>query len=178
MNRLGVILVVALVVGSGAALGTGEPLATVAFDDNPDGWFTPATLAAYGDDLDERVVPGERVFTGHPAYVMESDDARLVFDRPRIHYFAVTFRGTSHGDRQYRRLAAALSNGSAPYAIGNEMTTLMLQWDGAAPARQAFEEHYCAVDEPETQRLYNRTGATLYRYQPDCPADRRPQIAR
>lgn len=176
MNHRAAVLVTAVVIGTVASMATGQPFAAVAFGSGDGDWFTTGNLDDYGDDLDERLAPGERVFSGHPAYVAESDDARLVFDRPRVHYFAVTFRGTEMGDRQYRRLATALSNGSVPLAIDNTMTTNFLRWDGATPARQAFEAHYCAVSDDATRELYDRTNATLYRHAPSCSADRRPEI--
>lgn len=175
-DRRAIVLAVVIVLGGGTSMATGHPFSNVALDGNDDGWFTTENLDAYGDDLDGRLEPGEWVFSAHPAYVMESDDARLVFDRPRTHYFAITFQGTNVGDRQYQRLARAFANGSVPYAIVDNTTRNMLSWEGAFFARKAFEDYYCRVDDDETQALYNRTDATLYRYAWTCPDDRRPDI--
>lgn len=168
------VLVLAVITSFGAAF----PLTNVLLYGNADGWFTPSNLDDYGESLDKRLEPGDVVFTGHPAYVIESEDSELLFDRPRLHYFAVTYRGTPLGDRQYRRIAAALRNGTAEYAIGNDMTRNMLGWTGSAPARNAYLNNFCAVADPQTQRLYDRTNATLYRYVGNdyCPPGRRPTI--
>lgn len=178
MNRVRGLLLATVALSVVVSFGAAFPLTNTMLNDNADGWFTTNNLNEYGNDLDQRVANGEWVFTGHPAYLIDSDNARLVFDRSRVHYFAITFRGTELGDRQYERLAAALSNGSAQYAINHDMTKNMLQWDGAQPAREAFVANYCAVDEPVTQRLYAQTGGRLLRYvgNETCPPERRPVV--
>lgn len=178
MNRLQHILVGAIVIGILASTLTAFPLMNVVLYDNADGWFTMDNIDDYGDDLDSRSNNTVVVFTAHPSYVMGSDDARLLFDRPRIHYFAITLRGTELGDQQYERIATALRDGRVSYAINDNMTTNMLQWDGAGDARQALRENYCAVQEPDTQQLYNQTGATLHEYvgNDTCAPGDRPSV--
>lgn len=178
MNRLRGVLVATVVLAVVVSFGGAYPITNTLMQDNADGWFTTANLNEYGDDLNGRLDSGDVVFSGHPAYVIESDDARLVFNRPRVHYFAVTFRGTELGDRQYQNLADRLNSGEVPYAINNDMTRNMLRWDGAQPAREAFIRNYCEVDEADAQRLYDRTNATLYEYVGDgaCPSVDRPAV--
>lgn len=163
MNKLAALLVVAIVLGAGASAATSHPFGNVAFDDNTDGWFTTSNLEAYGDDLDQRI-EGQSgyVFTGHPAYVMDSQKARLLFDMPRIHYFAIMWNNTQAGNQMYANLTVALRDGRAKWAINNTMTDTLLEKNETA--RNAFNANYCRVDDPETRALYNRTDATLYRW--------------
>lgn len=178
MNRLRGILVATVALSIVVSFGGAYPLTNTLVYDNADGWFTTGNLNEYGDDLDGRLDNGDVIFSGHPAYVIESDDARLVFDRPRVHYFAVTFRGTSLGDQQYRELADTLNSGRVPYVINNDMTRNMLRWNGSGVARQAFLTNYCRVQDADAQRLYDRTNATLYEYVggATCESERQPSV--
>jgi len=144
---------------------------------NQAGWFSMQNIDEYGDDLDARAEQhgGEVVvFTGHPSYVMDADNARLLHDQPRNHYFASTFTNTTVGDRWYRNLTRALRTGQVDIAVSGPMTETILEFNQTAA--KAFVTHYCRVEDAEAQRLYGRTHATLYRYNPDCAEHRRPDI--
>jgi len=39
---------------------------------------------------------------------------------------------------------------------------------------ELYRDNYCHV--PESTELYNRINASLYRYEPDCPASRQPDV--
>jgi len=175
MNHTRKLLVTLVVVGVVVSTLSAFPLTNIVFHDNADGWFTMQNIDDYGADLDERAEDGELiVFTGHPSYVMDSDKARLLFDMPRNHYFAMTFVGTDVGNAFYDRLAEALRTGQADVAIAGPMTESILEHD--QETKKAFVDNYCRVDDPEAQELYSRTHATLYRYEPDCPAARQPNV--
>lgn len=174
MHRYRKALIVIVLVASVTSLTAAYPLANIVFNDNQSGWFTTDNIGEYGNDLDSRVDPGDPIFTGHPSYVMGSDNARMLFDMPRIHYYGNTFLGTWAGDRFYRNLTVALENGEAEYAISGPMTEKVLELN--ASAEQAFTKHYCRV---ETDGLYEKTNAELYRYvenTSDCPEDRLPDV--
>lgn len=176
MNRkrsVFVVLLVGAVILSAAAC---YPLVNV-LRGNPAGWFTMDNVDDYGDDLDARAVQhgGEIVvFTGHPGYVMGSENARLVFDMPRNHYYASTFNDTRVGDEWYAKLTRALRQGRADITIGGPMTEVILEQNSSAAT--AFRTHYCRADEPDAQALYNRTHGSLYIYEPECPESRQPVI--
>jgi hypothetical protein len=164
-----VLLTVAVVVSTAAAF----PL-TNTLRGNPDGWFTINNLDEYGEDLDARANSDVVVFTGHPSYVIASEQARLLFDMPRIHYFASTFNDTEVGDDFYRRLIRALRTGRADLAIAGPMTEAIIE--NNSTAETAFATNYCRVADAETQWLYNRTHSTIFAYEPDCPAARQPAV--
>lgn len=172
-NPYRVLLVVALVLGVVVTTAGAFPLTNIVIDDNADGWFTMETISQYGDDLDERGDPAI-VFSGHPGYMIGAGEAHLLYDMPRAQYFAVTFAGTPTGDRFFDRLTTSLRRGEAEFVIYEDMTRQTLEQN--ATATRAFERHYCRVTDPETVALYDETGATLYRYQADCPAERRPEV--
>jgi len=179
VNKLAAVLVAAVLVGTLASAGTSSPLANPTFEDNSHGWFTTSNLEAYGDDLDRRIGDNDSgvIFTGHPAYVIESDEARLLFDMPRAHYFAISWNGTAVGNELYANITAAIRDGRAEWAIDNTMTDTMLESN--ATLRAAYETHYCRVDDRQTARLYAQTDATLLRWVPNqsaCPAGQRPEI--
>lgn len=174
MNKTQTALVVVVLIASITSMSAAYPLTNVVIHDNEAGWFTLENLQEYGDDLDSRVAPGDPVFTGHPSYVMESENARLLFDLPRVQYYAYTFNDTWMGDQLYRNLTAALENGDAEYAVANTMTRQTLRYN--TTAQRAFEKHYCRV---KTDGLYAKTDAQLYKWVPnssDCPPDRRPDV--
>lgn len=170
---VGLLLVGAII--SGAAC---YPLMNV-LQGNPAGWFTMDNIDDYGDDLDERAKENGGqlvVFTGHPSYVIGADNARLLFDMPRNHYYASTFNNTTLGNEFYSNLTNAFQTGQADVAISGPMTEAMLEQNATAAA--AFHENYCRVQDPKAQALYNATDSTLYVHQRDCPAYRRPKAGR
>ena len=167
MNRQRQAFVVLLVVAALVSMAACYPLVNVV-QGNPAGWFTMDNLDDYGDDLDERENV-TTVFTGHPSYVIDSDDVRLLFDMPRIHYYAITFNDTDLGDEFYARLTRALQEGRAEVAIDGAMTEAILRHNQTAA--QAFSNHYCPVTDSDTHRLYNRTHATLYQWTDDADCD-------
>lgn len=174
MDSLKVALAIAILLGGGASAATSTPFSNTALDDNEAGWFTVDNLDAYGDDFDRRIDGSATVLSGHPAYVMDSDDARLLFDMPRMHYYYLTFMDTDLGQEFQTRLIEAIHTGQAEYAIDNSMTTAMLEQNRTLA--KAFRSHYCLVDDAETRALYNRTDATLYRWvenESACPPERR-----
>jgi hypothetical protein len=176
MNRQRTVFVVALAVAAVLSLVACYPLTNI-LTGNEGGWFSMQNIDEYGDDLDARAERhgGEVVvFTGHPSYVMDADNARLLNDQPRNHYFASTFNDSRAGDRWYRNLTRALRTGQVDIAVSGPMTETILEQNQTAGT--AFLNHYCRVEDPEAQRLYGRTHATLYEYEPDCPDQRRPNI--
>lgn len=176
MNNYRVLFIVVVLLGGVTAFATTHPLTNVAIDDNDSGWFTFDNLDDYGADLDRRLGADGYVFTGHPAYLMASDKAHLLYDMPRIHYFATTFGGTDVGDRFYANVTRALETGTADLAIAGPMTQAVLEEHG--PAAEAFLANYCVVSDRETVALYNRTHSKLYRYAPDeCSPGDRPSEA-
>jgi len=174
MNRQQEAFVVLLAAATILSLAAGYPLTNV-LTGNEGGWFTMDNIGKYGSDLDGRATDGEVVvFTGHPSYVIAADDARLVFDMPRGHYYASTFNDTEIGDQFYRNLSQGLRSGRIDVAVAGPMTEAILKQN--ATAQRAFLTHYCRVPEAEAQVLYNKTHATLYRHQPECPEHRRPNV--
>lgn len=174
MNNWQKVFVVVVLVATVTSLAAAYPLTNVVVNDNKAGWFTLDNIEKYGDDLDDRVEPGGTVFTGHPAYVMESENARLVLDMPRVHYYAITFTNTDVGNAMFRNLTTAFESGKAKYAVSGPMTQKILELNQTA--RRAFVDHYCRV---ETDGLYNRTHANLYKWVPDssdCPPDHRVNV--
>lgn len=135
------------------------PLTNVALDGNDGGWFTMQNLEEYQDDLEGRVGDGDVVFTGHPSYVAGSD-ARLLFDMPRMHYFAATFKDTHLGARLQERLRRALDSGEVKYAIAGPMTEKIISYD--EKTESTFYENYQRVFHPGG--LYNKTDAGLYKH--------------
>lgn len=163
------LLVVGLALAVAFSMLAQFPLMNIVYNDNEAGWFTTASIQSYGDDLDGRVEAGTPILTGHPSYVASADEARLLFDRPRLQYWAKLWNDSEGGDDFYARLTASIRNGTAPYAVRAEMLDEVLQRNQTAA--RAFERHYCPVTDWETQHLYNRTGATLYRWTGgECPA--------
>lgn len=174
MHRYRKVLVAIVLVTSITSISAAYPLTNVV-GGNEAGWFTVDNIDAYGDDLDSRVDPGDEIFTGHPSYVMGSDNARLLNDVPRAHYYAVSFTGTEIGDAYYRNLTRAFESGTAEYVISGPMTKRILIRNDTAEA--AFVANYCRV---ETDGLYNETHANLYRWvgdTSDCPNEKRPNVA-
>lgn len=173
MNKKQTLFAVAIALAVLVSLLSAYPLTNIVLDGNDGGWFTVETIHEYGDDLDERVEPGERVFAGHPSYVAAADQTRLVFDMPRIQYYAVTWNGSGAGDEFFATLAAQLRSGNVSHAVHEDMTMQILRRNESV--RQAYASNYCRVDDPAAQRLYNQTGATLYKYtNTTCPVERRP----
>lgn len=176
VSRKQAILAIAIFLAVTSSLAGAYPLTNIVVNDNQGGWFTVDNIETYGDDLDERVGDGY-VFTGHPSYVADSD-ARLLMNMSRIHYFALSFDGTAVGDRFFQNLTNDLRNGTAKWAIGGPMTTAILEHNETA--KTAFLNHYCIADDQEAQRLYNRTGGTLYIYVEngsECPPERQPDLS-
>ena len=174
MNKTQLALVAIVLVAAITSVFAAYPLTNVALHDNESGWFTIDNLESYGDDLDSRVGPGEVIFTGHPSYVMNSDNARLWRDLPRVQYYAYTFNDTYLGDALYENLTTAFRDGTIQYAISGTMTRQTLRYNNTAEA--AFTAHYCRV---ETDGLYARTDANLYRWVANssvCPPERRPDV--
>jgi len=179
VNKLAAVLLAAVLVGAVASAGTSHPLTNVALDDNSDGWFTTENLQRYGDDLDQRVAGSESkaILSGHPAYVIEADRAHLLFDMPRAHYFAISWNNTSVGDEFFANVTRAIERGDAQWAINNTMTDTMMEKNATLAA--AYQEHYCRVDDAETQALYAETDSTLLYWVENtsqCPPDRRPSV--
>lgn len=176
MNRQRTVFLVAMVAAIVVSATACYPLVNV-LRGNPAGWFTMDNIDGYGGDLDARAEEhgGELVvFTGHPSYVMAADDARLLFDMPRNHYYAATFNDTRYGDRWYQNLTQAFQTGRADIAIAGPMTEAILKQNTTAAS--AFANNYCRVKDVDAQQLYAQTHSTLYVYEPDCPASRRPTI--
>lgn len=174
MNKKQIAFVLVVLVATITSVFAAYPLTNVALYDNEAGWFTIDNLEDYGDDLDSRVAPGEETFTGHPAYVMNSDNARLWADLPRVQYYAYTFNDTNMGDRFYENLTAAFRDGTIEYAISGTMTRQVLRYNNTA--QHTFSNHYCRV---ETDGLYERTDANLYKWVPNstqCPPEHRPDV--
>jgi len=179
VNKLAAVLLIGVLIGTAASAGTSHPLANVALEDNSDGWFTTSNLEAYGDDLDERVAASGSpyILTGHPAYLIEADRAKLLFDMPRAHYFAISWNNTSHGDRFFANMTAAIRDGRAHWAINNTMTGTMMEKNSTLAT--AYEDHYCRVEDAETAELYDQTDSTLLIWVPHedvCPPERRPDV--
>jgi len=174
MNRKQMLLVVAIILGVVVSLLSAYPLTNVVLDGNDGGWFTVDNIHEYGDDLDDRAKPGDRVFAGHPSYVAAADHTRLVFDMPRIQYYATTWNGSGAGDEFFATLAAKLRSGNVTYSVHDDMTREILQQNKSV--RQVYISNYCRVDDPEAQRLYNETGATLYQFNESCPTAERPPL--
>jgi hypothetical protein len=152
---------------------TAYPLMNVVWYDNEGGWFTVNNLDDYGDDLETRIDRGEVLLTASPGYVMEANDVHMWEDRPRIHYFLITYKDTRYGDNIYHNLSNDLQSGSIEYVITNGMTRNMFTWNSSA--EQAFESNYCYVDDPEAQEMYERRNGNLWQYQENCTT-RRPII--
>lgn len=174
MHRYRKVLVVIVIVMSITSITAAYPLTNVV-GGNDAGWFTVNNINEYGDDLDRRVSPGDEIFTGHPSYVITSDNARLLFNVPRAHYYAVSFTNTTIGDVFYENLTGAFESGRANYVISGPMTKRILERN--ATAEQAFVRNYCIVD---TDGLYDETNANLYIWvgdTSDCPEEKRPNVS-
>ena len=175
MNNTHTALIAVVLVAAITSTAAAYPLTNIVVDDNAGGWFTIENVQEYGDDLDSRVEPGEAIFTGHPAYVMDSENARLLFDLPRVQYYGYTFNDTWMGDQLYQNLSVAFETGSVEYVISGTMTRQTLRYN--TTVESAFESNYCRV---ETDGLYAETDANLYRYVEngsECPVDRRPDVS-
>jgi len=176
MDNKRALLVAAVCLGVVISTASAYPLMNIVVYNNEGGWFTTESAQAYGEDLDSRVGPGEPVLTGHPTYLASAEEARLLFDMPRMQYYAEMWNDTESGDEFYRNLTVAIRNGTAQYAVHAEMLDQVLAHN--ATAQRAFERHYCRVPNESVQELYNETGATLYRWsQPDtCSQQRSPSF--
>jgi len=176
MNELKAVFLAAILIGALGSVSTSQPFTEPVLNDNEAGWFTVQNINEYGDDLDARSNGSMTIFTGHPAYVMNSQNVSLLFDMPRIHYFASTFNGTPVANQLYSRLSVALRNGTAKYTVMAKMTANILRFNKTV--YRAFKAHYCSVDDEGTTRLYDKTDATLYRWVPDsgdCAPENRLQ---
>lgn len=177
MHKYRALLLAALLVAGTVSLANAHPLTNIAIDDNEGGWFTFDNLEDYGEDLDARASSTVTVFTGHPAYVMGSDNARLWDDMPRVHYFAITFEHTRLGRQMYADITRDFRSGRVDYVIAGPMTEGVLTYNQTAA--DAFVANYCLVDDRETMALYNRTNSRLYAHTDgECPPDRRPNRTR
>jgi hypothetical protein len=165
-----VALVLAIVVSAVAAW----PFAQVVLYDNEAGWFTSETAVAYGDDIGERTAPGDIVMAETAAYltgshaIMPRHDSRAtahVYSSFSDHPEAPPLRAL------YANLSAGMQSGRVQLVVAEKMTRRILA-DNATTHR-LFETQYCRVSDAATQRLYDRTNATLFAYRPaDCPAGR------
>jgi hypothetical protein len=154
-----------------------HPLTVVALNNNQAGWFTMSNIPEYQEDLDERVNDSRVIWTGHPTYVAGSD-AKLVGNVSRSHYLAATFRNDTGvigpaADYYATHLIPGLRSGHIQFVIMEKMSHRMLRYNDTA--REAFEANYCRVDSAD--QLYDRTNATLYRYQPDCITSKTPTVS-
>lgn len=161
------VVVAAAIVTSGA---TAYPFMDVAVDDNEARWFTHDNLDEYRQDIDARTEPGDTVLTAHPSYVIASN-ASLPRNSSRLYYTAYLYNGTRLDRQLYSWLVPRLQNGTIPLVILGGLTMDLFRWNESAA--RAFTSSYCRV--PSADRLYNRTGAALYRYQPSA-CDKRPTI--
>lgn len=167
-KRLAAVAVLAVAVVTSGAIA--YPFTDLAVEDNRAGWFTPGNMDAYADDLDRRVQPGETVLTAHPSYVVASY-ASLPRNSSRVYMTAYLYNNTRLDHALYQWLLPRLRNDSIPVVVLDGLTRDLFRWN--ASAERLFEQYYCRV--ASADRLYNRTHASLYRYQPNGCAHR-PRI--
>jgi len=151
---LAVAIVLSLINTSAAAY----PITNIVINDNSGEWFTIDSVQEYGDDMDARTQPGDEVLAANPSYVALSH-ADMVRDNSRLYYTLVSYKDSGPGRDIYEHIIPRMQNGTIQYVIYTGMVEDMLSWNSSAVA--AFESNYCPV---ETDGLYQKTNATLYRY--------------
>jgi 4-amino-4-deoxy-L-arabinose transferase-like glycosyltransferase len=79
-------------------------------------WMTIDHVQDYGDMMDERVAPGERIVTAQPLYVIESD-RRIVANLSRRYYAFRQFPGSNKAEQTEATLVEEIESGNVPIAI-------------------------------------------------------------
>lgn len=118
-------------------------------------WMTVDLVTEYGEDIEARTDPGDRVFTTQPLYVINSD-RRTVIDMSRKYYLFQGWWSAPVTEQTAGEVVASLEAGGVPYAVvDSEMRTVL---ENAPAVNATFQEHYC----PTENKLYAETNATLY----------------
>jgi hypothetical protein len=165
-QRWRVVMLTAMGIGFVVSTALAVPLVGVVFGTSP-GWFTMASVPAFGDDISERTDPDDRVLTGHPTHVAASD-ALMFQNNSRIYMEGVLYDETAAGTELFTEMTAALKRGRIQYVVDVRHTRTIL--DHNESAKRAVETNFCEVQDPG---LYHSRNVSLYRYQPDCPEGRR-----
>lgn len=126
-------------------------------------WFTIEKAQAYGEDIEERTAPGERVFSAQPLYVIESD-RQLAANLSRKYYAFDGWPDDPKTDQTATALNASLRSGDVALAIVDFEAELVLNDSRVANALAA---NYCRQDAP----LYAETNGSLYRHQNTSKSD-------
>lgn len=117
-------------------------------------WHSIELVQAYGDDINNRVDPGERVLTAQPLYVIESD-RKIVAHLSRKYYLFEGWPDSAAANQTEREIVGELGTERVPYVIyGSELQTVYNNSDAIEPA---VEEHY----RPVSVDIYDIMGATL-----------------
>lgn len=164
------LLVVAVVTSTAAA----NPLSAALSDDD---WFTDERVADYRSDINARTDRGDVVLAQTATYLVGTG-ARMPLDDSRStgHIFSElsTRPNSPPMKRLYAQLRSGMADGSVALVITDEIVWRIIAFDETTS--QQFEANYCRVNDAGTQALYGQTGATLWAYNTDCPADRRPTV--
>jgi hypothetical protein len=168
------LLTAIVVVACVSSLGAAYPLTSVVTG-NDAGWQTTETLPAQQQAVDARTEPGE-VVLARSAIALGGTDARMPLDdsRATAHFYSV-FQDSGPVDSQlYPNLTRGMQDGSVALVIEDALVRRLIADN--ATATRLYQARYCRVSDAETQAAFSATNATLYRYQPDCPAARAPSI--
>lgn len=157
-RQLAVVGAVVLVAAMGVAGANAYPYQPNGVDEDSH-WHTIEGAQAYGEDIEQRTEPGERVYTAQPLYVIEAD-RRLAADLSRKYY---AFRGWPDSPQQRyteQQLMAEFGSGDTTYAVADKESRIVHN-ASSDEFNQTFGENYCRVEDDE---LYQRTGGELYRW--------------
>lgn len=121
-------------------------------------WFTIDSVQEYGDDIDARTDPGDRVYAAQPLYVIESE-RRLAADLSRKYY---AFRGwprSQQREEAERQLTAAIAENRTTHAVVDTEAEMIRSQSGDE-FNETFDRNFCPV---EGDAIYEQTNAQLYR---------------
>lgn len=164
------LVILALALAVFVATATSFPFVAVVFEDNEPGFFTAASMDSTVADLEKRTEPGDAVLAAEPNYVVMSH-ARFPMNVSRSYQITLEYPETPVRAEYYRDLIIRLREGDIQYIVIGQLTADVLAWNNTT--ERIVENRYCRID---AGGIYEETNGTLYRYQPDCDADRRPNV--